>query len=464
MATRMSNLVDELFAAHPGELAYLIHEDHVVSRAEIEAAVAREVAVFAGFGIGAGSTAMLQVPPSRTQFEAMLALWRLGAQVMLVDHRLKAAEVAALRVLCRPQVLIRAGGTEGSLGFRLGYELITSPCHDGLASADVTGAGHALVQFSSGSTGMPKVIGRTAASLAAEIDRFTRIEGMPVRGERVLLLSSTAHSFGLIAGLLHSLATGVSVVFARRVSARDMLAAAARHRVHAVFGTPFHYELLSTARDLPALPDLRAAVSGGEIMPLETAARFAERFGLAVGESYGTTESGVIAMDVSGASRPAVGPPAPGMRVRIRDAELDVELPDGSPYLHSPGDGRYVDGWLRTRDRAELDETGAVRLLGRADSLVVIGGLKLDLAEVETVLRGHPMVGEAVVVHSEVTEAYVCAEAGDVRSEDLLRWCRERLADYKVPRVIHVLSALPRTSNGKLVRHRDALLALSPNP
>ena len=238
--------VDELFAAHPGELAYLIHEDLVISRDQISSAVATEAAVFAGHGIGAGSTAMLQVPPSRTQIEALLALWLLGAQVMLVDHRLKAAEVEALRALCRPQVLIRAGGTAGALGFRLGYELVTTGCPDGRAAT-----GHALVQFSSGSTGLPKVIGRSAASLVAEIDRFGRIEGMPGWGERVLLLSSTAHSFGLVAGLLHALAAGVSVVFAKRSSARDILAAASRHRVHAVFGAPFHYELLSTARDLP---------------------------------------------------------------------------------------------------------------------------------------------------------------------------------------------------------------------
>src|SRR5205085_192046 len=161
-------------------------EDQVISRGEIERAVAGEAAVFAGYGIRAGSTVMLQVPPSRTQLEAMLALWRLGAQVMLVDHRLKAAEVAALRALCRPQLLIHSSGTLGSaLSFRLGYELITTRCHDGLAAT----TGHALVQFSSGSTGLPKVIGRTAASVAAEIERFTRIEGMPVRGERVLLLS-----------------------------------------------------------------------------------------------------------------------------------------------------------------------------------------------------------------------------------------------------------------------------------
>ncbi|MFE2674403.1 AMP-binding enzyme, partial [Streptomyces hygroscopicus] len=201
--------------------------------------------------------------------------------------------------------------------------------------------------------------------------------------------------------------------------------------------------------------------TGGETSPPHTAARFAGRLGIGVGESYGTTETGVIAMEVSGAARPAVGPAAPGVRLRVHEGELEVWLPDGSPYLHGSGGDRYADGWLRTRDRAELDASGAVRLLGRGDSLVVIGGLKVDLTEVETVLREHPRVSGAVVVHAGATEAYVATGPDGPAAGELLRWCRERLADYKVPRVVHVLPDLPRTSNGKLVRHREALLARS---
>jgi acyl-coenzyme A synthetase/AMP-(fatty) acid ligase len=458
MAPDIRALVDRLLGAHPGDLPCLVYGDHGQSRAEVAAAVDFEAAVFAAHGIGEGATVMLQVPPSYTQVHVLLALWRLGAQVMLVDHRLKPPEVEALRALCRPQFMVSTGVPGGSLmRFEAQYELVTSRRADGRASATA----HVLVQFSSGSTGSPKVIGRTAASLSDEIDRFAALPGMPARGERLLLLSSTAHSFGLLAGLLHSLLAGVTVVFARRVSARDMLAAAAQHEVHAVFGTPFHYEVLGTAQEPPALPSLRVAVSGGELMPPETAERFERRFGVPVGESYGTTETGVIAMDVSGASRPSVGPAAPGVVLRVRDGELEVLLPEGSPYLHGSAGERYADGWLLTRDRARIDAAGGVHLLGRGDSLVVVGGLKLDLVEVEDVLRLHPSVTGVVVVHAGATEAYVSAADGDAALEgELLRWCRDRLADYKVPRVVRVVPDLPRTSNGKLVRRRDVLHAL----
>ncbi|WP_033289773.1 class I adenylate-forming enzyme family protein [Amycolatopsis jejuensis] len=458
-AHRMGDLVSELFAARPGDLPYLVHAHGSVSRAALDADSAEEAAVFRAYDIGEGSTVLLQIPPSCTQVEVLLALWRVGAQVLLVDHRLTGAEVDQLRRLCRPQFLVR-GGVAGKsvLGFQERYELVTARLPGGRAADSA----HRLVQFSSGSTGVPKVIGRTPESVAAEIARFAAIPGMPVQGERVLLLSSTAHSFGLIAGLLYALAHGVTVVFAPRVSARDMLATAAENDVAAIFGTPFHYELLTTAASVPPLPKLRVAVSGGELMVPAVAEAFRERFGVGIGESYGTTETGVIAMDTAPAHRPSVGPPAPGIEVRIADGELEVHLPDGSPYLHGSGGDRYVDSWLRTRDRAEITADGTVSLLGRGDSLVVVGGLKVDLLEVEAVLREHPGVTEAVVVHTGTIEAYVSVSAAGPSKVDLLRWCRERLAAFKHPKLLHVLPALPRTSNGKLVRHAGALRAAEP--
>jgi acyl-coenzyme A synthetase/AMP-(fatty) acid ligase len=460
----MRGLLEELFDAHPGELPYLVHDGHAVSRAEVRAAVAEEARVFGGFGIGDASTVLVQVPPSRTQVEVVFALWSLGAQVMLVDHRLAPAEVDALRSLCRPEFTVRAtAGGRFAMAFQPACEVVTKHHRDGERAT----TGHRLIQFSSGSTGQPKVIGRTPASLAGEIERFTRIDGMPRAGERVLLLSSTAHSFGLIAGLLHSLVAGVAAVFTPRLSAKDMLATAVEQDVHIIFGTPFHYELLTTAKSVPALPSLRAAVSGGELMSDGLAEAFLERFGFRLGDSYGTTETGVIAMNVSGTSRPAVGPAAPGVVVRVNHGELEVGLPDGTPYLfesksrgavsdHLVAD-RYAAGWLRTYDRAEQDEHGAVRLLGRSDSLVVIGGLKVDLIEVESVLRQHPRITDVVVIHAESIEAYVAAAEDGPAAGELAGWCRDRLAAYKVPRLIRVLPELPRTSNGKLIRRTQAL-------
>jgi acyl-coenzyme A synthetase/AMP-(fatty) acid ligase len=453
----MGPLVQRLFDGRDDELPYLTYSQEIVTRHELRVRVIKQAEVFTGYGIGPGSTVGLRTPPSFTQVEVLLALWLLGAQVMLFDFRLKPAEVEALCASCRPQFMVRADSkAQAVFGFRPEYEVVTECRGNGRPAT----TGHRLVQFSSGSTGRPKVIGRTVRSLAAEVERFAGIPGMPGEGDRLLLLSSTAHSFGLIGGLLHSLAAGVSVIFAPRVLARDILRTAVDHRITALFGVPMHYELLAAAIGPPVPTELLIAISGGEMMPPEVAARFAERYGVPVGESYGTTETGVVAMDVSGALRPSVGRAAPGVVVRDREGELDVALEE-SPYLFDSGGTQYADGWLHTRDRATVDCTGEIRVHGRADSLVVIGGLKVDLTEVENVLRLHPAVEQAVLVHGDVTEAYVAVAAGDKRpsAEELLRWCRERLADYKLPRVIRLLEYLPRTANGKLMRQAATLQA-----
>lgn len=247
----MGPFVQRLFDAQDDGLPYLTHQQETVTRGELRERVAKQAAVFAGYGIGPGSAVGLRTPPSFTQVEVLLALWRLGAQVLLFDFRLKPAEVEALCASCRPQFMVSAGvNVRATFGFRPEYEVVTE--YRGTGRAATTG--HRLVQFSSGSTGRPKVIGRTARSLAAEVERFAAIPGMPGEGDRLLLLSSTAHSFGLIAGLLHSLAAGVCVVFAPRVSARDILRTAVDHRITALFGVPMHYELLAAAIDPPNCP------------------------------------------------------------------------------------------------------------------------------------------------------------------------------------------------------------------
>ncbi|WP_165942493.1 class I adenylate-forming enzyme family protein [Micromonospora sp. KC721] len=423
-----------------------------VTRAEVHRRMEEAASLLAASGIGPGATVALQVSPSYTYVHALLALWRSGAQVLLLDHRLKRAEVDRLLEACRSQFYIHSTDPARTPAtFRAERELIIEVRRSGRrAETD-----HCLVQVSSGTTGTPKVIGRTAGSLLAEIDRFARIEGMPGRGDRLLLLSSVAHTFGLVGGILHALARGVAVVFAGPPAARDLVELANREQVDTIFGAPFHYDLLSALPDPPVPAGLRIAVSGGEVLPDRVAARFEQRYGVRVGDAYGMTEVGIIAADLTGRHRPAVGPPAPGIQVKVDHGELYVAV-DRSPYLRSDGPDRFRDGWLRTFDLAEYGDGGLVSVRGRSDSLVVVGGLKVDLTEIETALCEHPDITEAVVIHAGGIEAYVGSDA-DPSVDEIVIWCRDRLADYKIPKRFHVARALPRAVSGKLIRSHDAL-------
>ncbi|MGW4212724.1 class I adenylate-forming enzyme family protein [Lentzea sp. NPDC004789] len=442
---KMREFVNDLMHRHGDDVPIFTHEN-TVTHGDLRANVSALTAQFSE--VQDGSTVAVQVPPSFSQFEAVLALWSSGAQVISIDHRLRPTEVDVLRSLTCPEFFVRQKGNPAD-GFQERYELTIEPA--GGAPAPTK---HRLVQFSSGSTGRPKVIGRSTQSLMDEVARFEASEGMVRGGERLLLLNSPAHSFGLIGGLLHSLAVGVHLVFAANPS--DALRQARTHEVDFVTGLPFHFDLLASSPDRSCLRTVRGAFSGGELMPQDVADRFAAAYGFPVGECFGTTETGALTMAVGGTVRPSVGPPMPGVLARVHDGLVEV-LQEESPYPYEDDPARFSGGWFRTGDRGEFTAEGELRLLGRADSLVVVRGNKVDLTEVEHVLRGHPLVTEAVVVGPSEIQAYVGTSSSELTAQALSAWCAERLAEFKLPAHIHVLDALPRTSSGKIIRNPDVL-------
>ncbi len=167
------------------------------------------------------------------------------------------------------------------------------------------------------------------------------------------------------------------------------------------------------------------------------------------------TEVGVIGTDLFGAHRPSIRP-APGLEVRERDGELWVSRPE-SPYVGLSDPTRWDDGWLHTRDAGVVDpDTGLVTIRGRLDSQVSVGGLKVDLTEVEQTIGALPGVAAAVVGFDDGITAWVQlsdAAAGPGLDDAI----GELLASYKRPKVLHLLDQLPRTTTGKLVRDLSVL-------
>ncbi|MBW4721476.1 class I adenylate-forming enzyme family protein [Saccharothrix obliqua] len=421
-----------------------------VTRARVRERVAELVRLLDGHGVRPRQRVSLRAQPSFTQLWLLLALWSREVQVVLVDPWLTGPEVDELLRSCAPSHHIRLGGPgRTTTAFRRESEVTVRPAAGGRAPDTA----HCLVQFSSGATGVPKVVGRVGDSLLAEVRRFASLDGMPARGDRLLLLHPMSHSLGLIGGVLHALHAGSTVVF---TDGRDAgTPASTAEDVTAVFGLPRHFAELSRAAT--RLPALRLAVSGGEALTPAVRDAFAARHGVAIGQAYGMTEVGVIAADLRGAHPPpAVGAPAPGVVVRVVDGELHVRQ-DTSPYLRGGG-GRYADGWLRTGDLVDRDAAGVLRLRGRVGSTARVSGREVDLLEVEAVLRAHHRVTEAVVVHDGVLEAHL-AVTGAVGPAELTGWCRAHLGAPAVPVRFHVVSALPRTANGKLIRDAERLRA-----
>jgi 3-hydroxy-4-methylanthranilate adenylyltransferase len=316
-----------------------------------------------------------------------------------------------------------------------------------------------IVQVTSGSTGQPKIIGRTAGDLSAELDRYAAIEGMPCAQDRLLLLCSPVHTWGLIGGVLHGLATSTPVLFPAAMHGAALMQTASDLGATAIFGVPVHFDLISGVTSAPPLARLRIAVSAGGRISTELTDRFEHVTGCRLGHVYGLTETGVVTADLAGEyPPPATGRPVKGLQVRVAGGQLQIRL-DRSPYLVEDGVQRFTGGWLQTFDRAELDEdSGVLRILGRADSVVSIGGLKVDLAEVEQAVSEHPQVTAAVVTFDEVIELHA-AVTGDLTAGQLAAWCGQRLSSVKVPKRYYLGDRILTTTTGKVIRDRAQLVS-----
>ena len=443
--------VDEVLLAGASN-GVCLHLDEPVTRAELRRLVTERQRVLAEAGLRRGGSVALCLAPSLAFIANLLASWRIGAQASLLDHRFTAYEVDnALRRL-QPQVVVTAEQSTG--GPLRGFAQITEAVR--AYPGEPAATSHAVIQLSSGSTGPSKIIARDAGNLVEEIRRYTKIAGVPGSGERIVSLASMVHVLGLVGGLLYSLHADVILTIPARMTADGILSAvAAGPQPTTLLGVPFHIELLASVAEPPRLPQLTGMTTGGELVRADVHSAFIDRYNVRLGNMYGMTEVGVIATDLFGEHRPAVLP-APGLAVREEGGELHVSLPE-SPYLGVQDPSRWSDGWLHTRDAGSVDPgTGLVRVLGRRDSQVSVGGLKVDLTEVEHMLAALPEVGAAVVVYDHTIEAYlVLADGAEVTAIE--QAITTRLAPYKRPRRLHVVEQMPRTITGKLVRDHAIL-------
>lgn len=434
-----------------------------LDRGALRALVAERQRQLADAGLTAGGTVALCLPPSPGYAASLLAAWRIGAQVSLLDHRLAEAEVRRALDRLTPQVLVQADKSAGGAALR-GYAE-AEPTATALRTGRPARTPHVLIQLSSGSTGPSKVIARTAHSLEAELGRYALLPEFPRRGERIVLLASMVHVLGLVGGLLHALHAGVELVLPERLTAAGILDAIGwDESPTTVIGVPFYAELLAGAAQPRDLPQFARMIVAGELVRPGVPQSFATRYGVPLGTMYGMTELGVIATDLSGELHPAVQPAA-GLTLEVRSGELHVLMPE-SPYLGPTDPARWSDGWLHTRDAARTAEGGRVVILGRMDSQVSIGGLKVDLVEVEHTLASLPGVNEAVVVFEDgAINAYAALEEG-VTAEAVRERLTREMAAYKQPRQLRVLPKLPRTATGKLLRDpaglRQAALTAMP--
>ncbi len=337
----------------------------------------------------------------------------------------------------------------------------------------------AVLMFTSGTVGAPRAAMLTHGNLRANLDQIQAGRIDPQAASDVVLgLLPLFHIFGLNVVLDLSLLAGSRVLLIERFDPSSAIEAIERHGVTMISGPPTMWSALADQPGVAAssFATVRAAVSGAARLGPEVAETVAKRLGLELTEGYGLTETSAGVSAAAGTDAPigSIGPVLPGVELRLVDDDgTDALVGDsGEIWVRGPNvfagywddpeataTALTADGWLRTGDIGVVDDDGFVYLVDRAKDLIIVSGFNVYPAEVEEVLAEHPAVVEAAVVgvphpHTgEAVKAYVVVASGrSVDEDDIIDFCRARLARYKCPSKVMFTDELPHNLTGKLLR------------
>ncbi len=337
----------------------------------------------------------------------------------------------------------------------------------------------AVLQYTGGTTGVPKAAMLSHANLTANCAQMEiHVADVDLHDERVMGVLPLFHVFALTSVLNSSVLMGSTMVLLPRFEMTSFLAAMKRTRCTQLYAVPTIYGALNALPDakLKALGSVRFSISGGAPLPFEIRSKFERRVGCTVVEGYGLSEaSPVIACNpLEGPIKDnSCGPAFPGTIIEIRDLEDPTTiLPQGekgevcargpqvmSGYWHRPEDNAkvFVDGALRTGDVGYLDEDGYLFLVDRIKDVILAGGYNIYPRVIEDAIYEHPAIQDAVVIgidhpyRGQAPKAFVALKPGrTVTVETLRTFLVERLNKLELPKDIEIRDALPRTLIGKL--------------
>jgi long-chain acyl-CoA synthetase len=418
---------------------------------------------------------------------ALFAILRVGGIVVPINNFLKAEEVAfmledaGIRVLMTesdlapavPLLLTRIPQLETLLVEELPGDIQDLPPGEQLPQRQASDL--AFIIYTSGTTGKPKGAMLTHGNLLHNVASCRQVlETVQLDGFVVLL--PMFHSFMLCVGILLPLTTGCSIVLIKSLQPlKSLIEEIMRGRGTILPAIPQFFRTMATHQVPTELP-LRLCVSGAAPLPVETLKQFSRKFPFPLVEGYGLSEaSPVVSINpIHGKLKPgSIGLPVPGVEVTIQDDAGQIRPPrevgelcvqGGNVmlgYWNQPGetDRALRRGWLLTGDIGYQDEEGYFYITDRKKDMLLVNGINVYPREIEEVMYQFPGVREAAVIgqpdrrRGEQPVAFVTADDGVLLDTDALKqFLRQRIADFKVPRHVEILDALPRNASGKILK------------
>ncbi|QZA19879.1 FadD3 family acyl-CoA ligase [Mycobacterium malmoense] len=431
---------------------------------------------FADLGVGRGERVAIWAPNCAEWIVAAFGLLTAGGVLVPVNTRFKTEEAGdiiarsgAKAVLVQKGFLgrdytlssLKPSGLPPVIDLKSDFLSGGSPFERPVSGTDISD-----IIFTSGTTGRPKGAMMNHRQTLRAYEEWATLADLR-EGDRYLMINPYFHTFGLKAGLVASFLRGATMLPVAVFDVDTVVDLVERERITMLPGPPTLYHSLLTVGDGARLSTLRAGVTGAADIPVELVRRIHGELPFrTLMTGYGLTEAGNVTLSRPGDSFEDVastaGLPCEGVEVRIAgDGEILVRgynVMQG--YLDDPAataEAIDADGWLHTGDLGNLDDAGRLRVVGRKKDMFIVGGFNAYPAEIEGFLLNHPAVAQAAVIGvpderlGQVGKAFVVRK-GVVSAEELIGWCRERMAGFKVPRSVRFLEALPLNATGKVVK------------
>jgi HIP---CoA ligase len=471
--------------------------------AELGERVERASDAFAAAGVGRGDRVALWAPNIPEWIVAALGASAAGGVLVPLNTRYKGAEAADIlrrsgaRVLCTvtgfldtdypamlaghelpalERTVVLRGEHPGAQPWAAFLDEATPQPRPQLGPGDLSD-----LIFPSGTTGRPKGVMSTHGQTLRVFGVWSDVVDLRA-DDRYLIVNPFFHTFGYKAGFLAAILRGATVLPHPVFDAAAVLERIAADRVSFLPGPPTLYQSMLNHPDLARhdLSALRCAVTGAAVIPVDLIRRMRDDLGFeTVLTAYGLTEAtGVVTMCRPGDDLETIattcGSAIPDTEVRVVDDD-GAPLPAGQAgevvvrgynvmrgYLDDPEQTAATvrDGWLHTGDIGVLDDRGYLRITDRKKDMFIVGGFNAYPAEIENDLLAHPDVAQVAVVGipderlGEVGAAAVVPAAGaSPEPEAIITWARDRIANFKVPRRVVVVDALPTNASGKVLKH-----------
>jgi len=495
-------------AGHP-DTEIVADGDTRLTLAELAAAASEAARALAAAGVEPGDRVAVWAPNGWQWVVTAFGVWDAGAVLVPLSTRFKGLEAGTVLTSTGAKVLVAADGFGGVSFLDLLASEYGQPAgnrqYSGLPElqhvvplsgwncflATAAGVGRAAAErralavrpgdlaeilATSGTTGAPKGVMIDHGQLLRGYWDWAEVVTLGP-GDRYPIVAPFSHGFGVNAGLLACVLRRATIVPIAAFDPEAALELVQRERLSLLAGPPTLFGRLLERPDFAACDtsSLRVAIVGAASVPTELVHRMRERFGRVI-NAYGLIEGTVVSMTRAGDPPETVastaGRPMPGVEVRVVDdrgagvaaGERGEVLIRGygvmRGYWRAPeltAEAVDTDGWLHTGDIGVLDSSGNLAIVDRKKDLFIVGGFNAYPAEIESLLRRHPAVGQAAVIGvpdaalGEVGWAYVVPAPGaTVDPDEVVAWARGAMSNYKVPRTVVVLDVLPVNANGKV--------------